>query len=228
MTPHIEAKRGAYAKTVLMPGDPLRAKWIADTFLENVKQVNSVRNCLGFTGEYKGKKVSVQAGGMGQPSNAIYITELFKLYGVGSIIRVGSAGGISNDLKVGDIVAATTASTDSKMTQNLIPGFQFCPSVSFDLLQLFVENCPGVKVGGIVSNDYFYQPNKNWWKKFQEYGVLAVEMETHILYTLAAEYGKKALSVCTIADHFEQETKMTPKQRETGFKKMVEAVLQIC
>ena len=125
MTPHIEAKRGAYAKTVLMPGDPLRAKWIADTFLENVKQVNSVRNCLGFTGEYKGKKVSVQAGGMGQPSNAIYITELFKLYGVGSIIRVGSTGGISNDLKVGDIVAATTASTDSKMTQNLIPGFQF-------------------------------------------------------------------------------------------------------
>ena len=138
MTPHLEAQQGDYADTVLMPGDPLRAKWIADTYLDDVKQVNSVRNCLGYTGTYNDKKISVQAGGMGQPSNAIYITELFKFYNVQTIIRVGSCGAIADSLVIGDIVAATTASTDSGMAKNLIPGFQFSPTVSFDLLQSFL------------------------------------------------------------------------------------------
>jgi len=227
MTPHIEAEKGDYADTVLMPGDPLRAKWIAESFFENVVQVNGVRNCLGYTGTYNGKKISVQAGGMGMASNSIYITELFNFYNVQSIIRVGSCGGIAKHVQVGDIVAATTASTDSNMGRDLIPGFQFSPSVDYSLLKSFMEQCPGAHVGGITSNDYFYQPNKNWWKAHQAYGVLAVEMETYMLYTLAAQFGRKALSVNTVADHFENtHNNMTPKQRETGFSKMIEAVLK--
>lgn len=228
MTPHIEALPGDYADTVLMPGDPLRAKWIAETFFENCKQVNGVRNCLGFTGTFKGKKTSVQAGGMGQPSNAIYITELFEVYNVQTIIRVGSCGGIAPHIKIGDIIAATTASTDSSMAKNLIPGFQFSPSVSFDLLQKFLIQCPSCHVGGITSNDYFYQPNQDWWKDCQKYGILAVEMETYMLYTLAAKYNKKALSVNTVSDHLDGTQKnMTAKQRETSFNDMIEAVLKI-
>jgi purine-nucleoside phosphorylase len=228
MTPHIEAKKGDYADTVLLPGDPLRAKWIAETFLINPVQVNAVRNCLGYTGNYKGKKISVQAGGMGMASNSIYITELYNFYDVETIIRVGSCGGIAKQVQVGDIVAAITASTDTGMGRDIIQGFQFSPSVDYTLLSKFVEQCPQAHVGGITSNDYFYQPKKDWWKAHQAYGVLAVEMETYMLYTLAAQFGRKALSVNTVADHFENtHNNMTPKQRETGFSKMVEAVLEI-
>jgi purine-nucleoside phosphorylase len=228
MTPHIEAKPGDYADTVLLPGDPLRAKWIAETYFDNPLQVNSVRNCLGYTGTYNGKRISVQAGGMGMPSNSIYITELYKFYNVETIIRVGSCGGIAKQVQVGDIVAALTASTDSKMSDNLIKGFQFSPSVDYELLKRFMHNCPTAHVGGITSNDYFYQPNEDWWKDHQAYGILAVEMETFMLYTLAAQFNKKALSVNTVADHFEDTHKnMSPKERETGFSKMIEAVLKI-
>ena len=228
MTPHIEAKKGDYANTVLLPGDPLRAKWIAETFFNQPVQVNAVRNCLGYTGTYKGKKISVQAGGMGMASNSIYITELYNFYDVETIIRVGSCGGIAKQVQVGDIVAAMTASTDSNMGRELIPGFQFSPSVDYTLLSKFVERCPQAHVGGITSNDYFYQPKKDWWKSHQAYGVLAVEMETYMLYTLAAQFGRRALSVNTVADHFENtHNNMTPKQRETGFSKMIEAVLEI-
>ena len=228
MTPHIEAKPGDYADTVLLPGDPLRAKWIAETFFDNPVQVNGVRNCLGYTGTYNGKQISVQAGGMGMPSNAIYITELFKFYNVEKIIRVGSCGGIAKHVQVGDIVAATTASTDSAMGKQLVKDFQISPSVDNELLQSFLKHCPLAHVGSIVSNDYFYQPNEHWWKELQTYGTLAVEMETYILYTLAAQFDKKALSVNTVSDHFEYTNKnMTPKERETGFSKMIEAVLKI-
>ena len=248
MTPHIEAKPGDYADTVLLPGDPLRAKWIAETYFDNPVQVNGVRNCLGYTGTYNGKEISVQAGGMGMPSNSIYITELFKFYNVKTIIRVGSCGGIAKHIKVGDIVAATTASTDSSMGKNLIPGFQYSPSADFELLNSFVKQCPFAHVGGITSNDYFYQPNKNWWKDCQKYGILAVEMETYMLYTLAAQFNRTALSVNTVADHFETKGKtkperveymdlpgiefdtgknMTPEEREKGFSKMIEGVLNI-
>ena len=228
MTPHIEAKPGDYADTVLLPGDPLRAKWIAETFFDNPVQVNGVRNCLGYTGTYNGKQISVQAGGMGMPSNAIYITELFKFYNVEKIIRVGSCGGIAKHVQVGDIVAATTASTDSAMGRQLVKDFQISPSVDNELMQSFLKHCPLAHVGSIVSNDYFYQPNEHWWKELQTYGTLAVEMETYILYTLAAQFDKKALSVNTVSDHFEYTNKnMTPKERETGFSKMIEAVLKI-
>ena len=228
MTPHIEAKQGDYADTVLLPGDPLRAKWIAETFFNDPVQVNGVRNCLGYTGTYNGKRISVQAGGMGMPSNAIYITELFKFYNVEKIIRVGSCGGIAKHVKVGDIVAATTASTDSAMGRQLVKDFQISPSVDNELLQSFLKHCPFAHVGSIVSNDYFYQPNEHWWKELQTYGTLAVEMETYILYTLASQFNKKALSVNTVSDHFEYTNKnMTPKERETGFSEMIEAVLKI-
>ena len=228
MTPHIEAKQGDYADTVLLPGDPLRAKWIAETFFNDPVQVNGVRNCLGYTGTYNGKRISVQAGGMGMPSNAIYITELFKFYNVEKIIRVGSCGGIAKHVQVGDIVAATTASTDSAMGRQLVKDFQISPSVDNELLQSFLKHCPFAHVGSIVSNDYFYQPNEHWWKELQTYGTLAVEMETYILYTLAGQFNKKALSVNTVSDHFEYTNKnMTPKERETGFSEMIEAVLKI-
>ena len=228
MTPHIEAKPNDYADTVLLPGDPLRAKWIAETYFDDLVQVNGIRNCLGYTGTYNDKRISVQAGGMGMPSNAIYITELFKFYNVEKIIRVGSCGGIAKHVQVGDIVAATTASTDSAMGRQLVKDFQISPSVDNDLLQSFLKHCPLAHVGSIVSNDYFYQPNEHWWKELQTYGTLAVEMETYILYTLAAQFDKKALSVNTVSDHFEYTNKnMTPKERETGFSKMIEAVLKI-
>lgn len=229
MTPHLEAKQGDYANTVLMPGDPLRAKWIAENFLEDIHQVNSVRNCLGYTGKYKDKKVSVQAGGMGQPSTSIYITELFEFYDVQKIIRVGSCGAIADHINVGDIVVATTASTDSSMAKNLIPGFQYSPSVTYSLLKKFVDSCPNCHVGGITANDYFYQPNSNWWKDCQKYGILAVEMETYMLYTLAAKYKKQSLSVNTVSDHLNGTQKnMTSKERQTGFVKMIETVLETC
>ena len=228
MTPHIEAKQGDYADTVLLPGDPLRAKWIAETFFDNPVQVNSVRNCFGYTGTVNNKRISVQAGGMGMPSNAIYITELFKFYNVETIIRVGSCGGIAKEVQVGDIVAATTASTDSAMGKQLVRHYQISPSVDFELLNKFVKHCPEAHVGSIVSNDYFYQPNEHWWKELQTYGTLAVEMETYILYALAAEHGKRALSVNTGSDHFEYTDKnMSPNERQTGFSSMIEAVLKI-
>lgn len=228
MTPHIEAKPGDYAETVLLPGDPLRAKWIAETFFDQPVQVNGIRNCLGYTGTYNGKRISVQAGGMGMPSNAIYITELFKFYNVEKIIRVGSCGGIAKHVQVGDIVAATTASTDSAMGKQVVNHYQISPSVDHKLLSNFLTHCPLAHVGSIVSNDYFYQPNEYWWREQQAHGTLAVEMETYILYLLAAQFNRKALSVNTVSDHFEHTDKnMTAKERETGFSDMIEAVLKI-
>ena len=232
MTPHNNASKGDYADVVLLPGDPLRAKWIAETFFDNPKQVNNVRNCLGYTGTYKGVKVSTQAGGMGMASNGIYIHELYNDYDVKCIIRVGSAGGISKKIKVGDIVAATTASTDSNITNGLVNRYQLSPSVTYSWLERFMKHCPDAHVGSIVSNDYFYNPNPNWWKELQQQGTVAVEMETHILYALASQFNKEALSVCTISDHLDDEVddkRMTSIEREQGFTRMIEAVLKtIC
>ena len=235
MTPHIEAKKGDYSDIVLLPGDPLRAKWIADTYLDEVKQVNSVRNCLGFTGylHWNDSKrlVSVQGGGMGMASNAIYIHELYKFYDVETIIRVGSCGGIHKDLSVGDIVVATTAHTDNAMTKNFIDG-TFCPSATEHLLRTYMTLYSSIaKAGPIMSSDWFYNPNEYWWRDQQKLGTLAVEMETHILYALANKFNKQALSVCTVADHFDKPLEnMTPKQRETSFTRMVETVfdLSVC
>ena len=236
MTPHIEAKKGDYSDIVLLPGDPLRAKWIADTYFEDVKQVNSVRNCLGFTGYINWndskRRISVQGGGMGMASNAIYIHELYNVYDVQTIIRVGSCGGISSDVKVGDIVVATTAHTDNAMTKNFING-TFCPSATEHLLRTYMTLYSSIAYAGpIMSSDWFYNPNEDWWKEHDKLGTLAVEMETHILYALAHKFKKEALSVCTVADHlkFPNQIHLTPKQRETSFTRMIETVfdLSVC
>lgn len=225
MTPHIEANRGDYAEVVLMPGDPLRAKYISE-YLDNVIQVNSVRNCLGYTGFYKGKRVSVQASGMGQPSLAIYAYELYSFYDVKSIIRVGSCGGISKKLNIGDVVVAMSASTDSSMTQNIVPGFNLSPCCDYSLLKNYMDVNPSATVGQILSNDYFYQPDTNWYKPFVELDILAVDMETHVLYSLAMRTCNKALSVNTVSDHLLGGQEMTSKERETGLNNMIETVLE--
>lgn len=230
MTPHNEAKIGDYAPTVLMPGDPLRAKWIAETYFDNPKLVNSVRNCLGYTGTYKGKSVSVQASGMGQPSLSIYTHELYNTYNVENIIRVGSCGGISDDVHLNDIVVAMTACTDSAMTVGIMPGFQFAPCADYQLLTNYVNHIPqGTRywVGSITSNDYFYQPQADWWKKMADAGILAVEMETHVLYSIAMRFKKKALAVNTVSDHLNgKHEPMSPTERQTGFETMIVSVLE--
>ena len=225
-TPHIEAHIGAYHDTVLMPGDPLRAKWIAENFLDKYEVVNTVRNCLGYSGTYKGKKVSVQASGMGQASLGIYAHELYNVYGVNRIIRVGSCGGISPNLKVGDIVVAMSAATDSAMTENLIPGFKLSPCCDYTSLKSYMSVNPIASVGQMVSNDYFYQPQFDWYQPFAKMGVLAVDMETHVLYSLAMRYGKRALSVNTVSDHLISGEEMSSKEREQGLNYMIKSVLQ--
>lgn len=226
MTPHIEAKRGEYYSTVLMPGDPLRAKYIAENFLTDVVRVNTVRNCLGYSGKYKGKEISVQASGMGQPSLGIYAFELYNFYDVEKIIRVGSCGGIAPHLSVGDIVVALTASTDSSMTENLVPGFKISPACDYSLLNAFMCVCSNAKVGPIISNDYFYQPNFEWFKPLIEFGILGVDMETHLLYAISMKHGKKSLSVNTVSDHLISGEQMTSREREMGLNEMIENVLE--
>ena len=194
MTPHIEANKGDYHKTVLMPGDPLRAAWIANHYFDDAVQVNGVRNCLGFSGTYKGKKVSVQASGMGHSSIGIYAQELFDYYDVDTIIRVGSCGGISDNVSKGDIVVAMSCATDSAMTDNLVTGFKFSPCCDYELLKNYMDINPKAFVGQMISNDYFYQPIANWYYNVAKMGVLAVDMETHVLYSLAMRFNKKSLS----------------------------------
>ncbi len=203
MTPHLEAKSGDYAEAVLLPGDPLRAKWVAETFLENPILVNGVRNCLGFTGHYKGRRVSVQATGMGQPSTAIYAHELIHFYGVTTLIRVGTCGGISPDVKLRDVILAQTASTDGGMNRAAFAPFEFAPPADFGLLCAAVEEAERrkmpVHVGGIVSSDLFYGP-KDRYDVLTAHGVLGVEMEANTLYTIAARAKARALAICTMSD----------------------------
>jgi purine-nucleoside phosphorylase len=225
MTPHLEARTGAYSDTVLMPGDPLRAKWIAENFLEDAVKVNSVRNCLGYTGTYKGRKVSVQASGMGQASLGIYAHELYNFYGVEKIVRVGSCGGIAPHLKVGDVVVALSAATDNAMTDNLAPGFRLSPCCDYNMLRDYMSQNSDAFVGQMVSNDYFYQPDSDWHITLEKLSILAVDMETHVLYSLANRFGKKALSVNTVSDHLTSGEQMSSKEREQGLGFMVETVL---
>ena len=225
MTPHLEARTGAYSDTVLMPGDPLRAKWIAENFLEDAVKVNSVRNCLGYTGTYKGRRVSVQASGMGQASLGIYAHELYNFYGVEKIVRVGSCGGIAPHLKVGDVVVALSAATDNAMTDNLAPGFRLSPCCDYNMLRDYMSQNSDAFVGQMVSNDYFYQPYSQWHITLEKLGILAVDMETHVLYSLANRFGKKSLSVNTVSDHLTSGEQMSSKEREQGLGFMVETVL---
>ena len=230
-TPHNQAAEGQIAKTVLMPGDPLRAKYIAETYLEDVICFNQVRNMLGFTGTYKGKKVSVMGGGMGMPSMGIYSYELFNFYDVDNIIRVGSAGGITDDIKLRDIVIGMGASTNSNYAaQYKLPG-TYAPIADFGLLRKAVEAAEKLNyktvVGNILSSDTFYDDNKEanfLWKKMN---VLAVEMEAAALYMNAARAGKKALCILTISDHVFTGEALSAADRQTTFNEMMEIALEI-
>lgn len=230
-TPHIHAEPGAFAETVLMPGDPLRAKHIADTFLSDVVSVNSVRNMLGYTGNYQGKPVSVLGSGMGIPSISIYATELAKFYGVKNIIRVGSCGAITQSVKIRDVVIAMGASTDSAVNRNRLHGHDFSAIASFELLEKAVaaarEKQIKVKVGNVFSADLFYSPDHNLFDTLEKYGILAVEMEAAGLYGLAAEYGVNALAILTVSDHIRTGEALSAELRQTSFNEMVEIALSL-
>lgn len=229
-TPHIEAKEGDFAKTVLMPGDPLRAKFIAETYLENVKCVNHVRGMLAFTGTYKGKEISVMGSGMGMPSIGIYSYELFNFYGVDNIIRIGSAGAIQDDIKLMDVVIGMGASMVSDYVEQFgCPG-HLAPLADYHLLSTAVESAKDlgteVKVGNILSEDAFYNDRPNSKDAFKKMGVLAVEMESGALYLNAARAGKHALCILTISDHIYRPEELTSEERQLGFGKMIEIALE--
>ena len=228
-TPHNTAQPGDFARTVLMPGDPLRAKFIAETFLQDAKLVNNVRSTQGYTGTYKGVRVSVMASGMGCPSMAIYSTELYRDYGVENILRIGSAGAISEKLKLRDVVVAQGACTNSAFfSQYQLPG-TFAPIADFTLLETAVavarERGVEMPVGNLVSTDNFYDVGSRTleWGKM---GVLAVEMEAAALYCVAASLGKRALALCSISDHLLTGEDLPPAERETTFTTMMEIALE--
>ena len=230
MSIHIAAKVGDIAETVLLPGDPKRAKWIAENFLENPVCYTDIRGMLGFTGTYKGKKISVQGTGMGIPSISIYITELMKDYGVKNLIRVGSAGSYQKDVKVRDVVIAMSTSTDSGINNKRFIGANFAPTANFDLFKLALkvadEKNIQVKAGNILTSDEFYNDDPNYYKKWADFGVLAVEMETAGLYTLAAKYKAKALSILTISDSLVSPEITSAEEREKTFTEMIELALE--
>ncbi|MCQ2569820.1 MAG: purine-nucleoside phosphorylase [Limosilactobacillus sp.] len=229
-TPHISAEMGDYADVVLLPGDPLRAKYIAENFLDNVKQVNAVRNAFGYTGEYKGHRVSVQGSGMGIPSMSIYINELVREYGVKTIIRVGSCGGIAPDVHLRDVLLAQGSSAVSAVAANTCgPGFHFAPIADFGLLDTayHVAEKLGVstKVGDIFAADRFYNDELDM-TKLRDYGVLGTEMESAGLYLLAAKLHFKALSVLTVSDLIFGDEKTTSEEREKTFNDMIKISLE--
>ncbi|MER2225572.1 MAG: purine-nucleoside phosphorylase [Carnobacterium sp.] len=230
MSVHIEAKEGQIAETVLLPGDPLRAKYIAETFLTDVEQYNRVRNMFGYTGTYKGHRVSVQGTGMGIPSMMIYAEELITGYNVKNLIRVGTAGGMQKDVKVRDVILAQGATTDSAVVKNTFNDqVQFAPIADFDLLKtaydIAVEQGMDVKVGNILSADRFYNEELDK-KKLADYGVLATEMEAAGLYTLAAKHNRRALAILTISDHLITGEETSSDERETTFNDMMIVALE--
>ena len=230
-TPHIGAHEGEIAKKVIMAGDPLRAKCMAETFLENPVQYNSVRGMLGYTGTYKGKRVSVQGHGMGMPSIGIYSYELYNFYGVETIIRTGSAGAYHPDLKLGDVMIAIGACTDSNYAdQYNLPG-QFSPTADFALARAAVEKAEQMgiryRVGNILSSDVFYGDDAERWKQWQKMGVMGVEMEAAALYMNAARSGKKALCICTVSDSLVTGEACSAEQRQTSFTNMMEIAFDI-
>lgn len=231
-TPHINAPEGAFAETVLMPGDPLRAKHIAETFLTDVELVNSVRNMYGYTGYYKGKKVSVQGSGMGVPSMSIYATELIREYGVKNIIRIGSCGGLPLDVKVRDVVIAMGASTDSMVNRTRLGGnIDFAALADYSLLEKAVTAARSraipTHVGNIFTSDLFYNPDNTLFDRLEKYGVLGIEMEASGLYGIAAEFGVKALAIMTVSDHIRTGEALSAELRQTSFNDMVEIALEL-
>ncbi len=224
-TPHINAEDGAFAETVLLPGDPLRAKYIAETFLDDATQVTDVRNMFGFTGTYKGKKISVMGSGMGIPSCSIYATELITEYGVKNLIRVGTCGSVSKDIKLLDVVIGMGASTDSKVNRIRFNNHDFAAIASYDLLQKAVTSAKthGVdaRVGNIFSADLFYSPEAGAFDLYEKYNILGIEMEAAGLYGVAAEYGANALCILTVSDQIRTGEKASAEDRQNSFNDMI-------
>ena len=232
MTPHNHAKPGDYAEAVLLPGDPLRAKWIAETFLTDARLVNSVRNCLGYTGTWNGKPVSVQATGMGQPSTAIYVHELLNIYGVKTMIRVGTCGGLNEKVKVRDVVIGASAASDSTIIKGAFGQYNYAPAADFSLLRAADDAARAkgktVHVGGIVSSDIFYHPaGLEAYARLIEHGILGVEMEAATLYTLAARFGAKALTICTMTDCLITGAEIDAEARQSSLTDMIEIALEV-
>ena len=227
MSTHIGAEPGQIAPYVLLPGDPLRARWIAETFLEDATCYSEVRGMYGYTGTYRGERVSVQGSGMGLPSLSIYVTELFAEYDVRSVVRVGSCGALTEDLALRDLVIASGACTDSSMNRIRFEGLDYAPVADFDLLRAAHDASTArdlqvaAKVGLVFSGDTFYSPRPELTRRMADYGVLAVEMEASALYTLAAEFGRRALAVCTVSDHIVTGEQTTAQERQETFTDMV-------
>ncbi|MEV6969993.1 purine-nucleoside phosphorylase [Hamadaea sp. NPDC051192] len=230
MSTHIGAKPGEIAERVLMPGDPLRAKWIAETFLEDAKCYSTVRNMFGFTGKYRGVDVSIQGSGMGMPSASIYAHELINEYGVKTLIRVGSCGALSESLNLRDVIAANGSATDSNMNRVRFDGLiDYAPVADFSLLRKAVEvaESRGIEmhVGPVLAADAFYTDRPDLYDKLADYGVLAVEMESAALYTIAARFRARALTILTVSDHIKRGEATTSQEREQTFSQMVEVAL---
>jgi len=231
MTPHNHAKPGDYAEAVLLPGDPLRAKWIAENFFEDARQVNSVRNCLGYTGTWKGKPVSVQATGMGQPSLSIYVHELINVYGTKKLLRVGTCGGLNAKVKVRDLIIAQGATTDSAIVRDAFTPFNFAPLADFGLLRKSVElaEAAGLNahVGNMLSSDIFYHlaPGLEGYGKLPAHGILGVEMEAAALYMLAARFGVRAVAICTMTDCLITHDELSADDRQSSLKEMISLAL---
>jgi purine-nucleoside phosphorylase len=232
MTPHNHAKPGDYAEAVLLPGDPLRAKWIAETFFENARQVNAVRNCLGFTGTWQGRPISVQATGMGQPSLSIYVHELINTYGVKTLIRVGTCGGLNAKVKVRDLVLAQAATTDSAIVKDRFGPYNFAPIADFGLLRAAAAKAEAknmrVHAGNMLSSDIFYHIDGfAGYDKLPAHGVIGVEMEAAALYTLAARFDVRALTICTMTDCLITHQEISADERQTSLKDMVAVALDV-
>ena len=229
-TPHIGANKGDIAETILLPGDPLRAKYIAETFFEDAVQYNNVRGMLGFTGTYKGKKVSVQGTGMGVPSIGIYAHELIAEFGVKNLIRIGTAGSYQENIKIRDVVLAMSASTDSAINKLRFNGADYAPTANAEMLfkahEIAKQKGLNVKAGNVFTSDTFYGDDPNAWKKWAKFGVLCVEMETAQLYTTAAKLGANALTLLTISDSFITHEVTSAEERQTTFNEMIEVALE--
>ena len=229
-TPHIKAERGDFADTVLMPGDPLRARYIAETFLDDARQVNDVRNMYGYTGTYKGRKISVMGHGMGIPSVSIYAKELITEFGVKSLIRVGSCGAVRDDVKVRDVVIGQGACTDSGVNRTRFLGNDFAAIADFALTRHAVDAAAAqgvpVKVGNIFSADLFYDPRPDMIDLMRRYGIVGVEMEAAGLYGVAAEFGARAATICTVSDHIVRGDSLSSDERATTFDEMMTVALE--
>lgn len=229
-TPHINAEVGDFADVVLMPGDPLRAKYIAETFLDDAKQVCDVRSMLGFTGTYKGRPISVMGHGMGIPSCSIYVTELIKDFGVKKIIRVGSCGAVRDDVKLRDVVIGLGASTDSKINRMRFNSHDFAAIADFEMTRNAVDAAKAmgvkVRVGNLFSADLFYSAEPDFFDTMARYGILGVEMEAAGIYGAAAEFGAKALAICTVSDHIKTGEKTSSDDRQNTFNEMIEIALE--